>query len=732
MQVGFLNLYVNPDEGDELVVWHAPNQPKGIEFPERIYSGTKSRRFNADHFAEWKWLHWCSNKNKVFCQVCHNIKAMKFNMLARCADDAFTTTGFDDWKHATACYRKHEQSLAHNESAMKWHQHLNGVSVDTQLSTAKQNQQAANRTALKKIVSTLLFLARQSQSIRGHSDDEGNFMQLLRLRATDSPELKSWLTREHRNKWLSHDVQNEILQILSHAVIRSIVENIDKHRFFAVIADESTDIAGKQQLTFVVRHVSDKFEIYEDFIGLHEIDKADSEHLTAVIVDCLLRLNLNIHLARGQGYDGAAVMSGVRNGVATQIAAIEPRAVYIHCAGHSLNLALQDCVQHINIIRDVLDLTREMINFIRCSPKRTHIFDEVKQVISSTETDFTASELSLRPLCPTRWTVRTASLSSVAVNYSRLLQALHDISVECKYDAGAKASGFLRRLESFETFFGIQLALQVFEPAEQCSKTVQAKNITAADAKKSALLTAHLLQGLRDVEKFNAFYSKCVTEADKLGIDKPRLGRTVKPPERYQSGSDGYHPQTAQDKFRQVYYQFIDAAVACITQRYENPAYQLLSQIESVLIRCANDGSSIPEDDIRVVCRHFGDDLTCEKLKRQLAVLQHMFEGKTITHVGEITDELNNMGQASMLLSEVCQLLKLYFVLPATVATAERSFSALRRVKTYLRSTMTSERLNAAMVLHVNKELSDDINITEVMREFVVRHDNRKDTFGLV
>ena len=68
------------------------------------------------------------------------------------------------------------------------------------------------------------------------------------------------------------------------------------------------------------------------------------EHLTAVILDCLLRLNLNIHLAREHGYDGAAVMSGVRNGVATKIAAIEARAVYIHCAGHSLNLALQDCV----------------------------------------------------------------------------------------------------------------------------------------------------------------------------------------------------------------------------------------------------------------------------------------------------------------------------------------------------------------------------------------------------
>ena len=101
-----------------------------------------------------------------------------------------------------------------------------------------------------------------------------------------------------------------------------------------------------------------------------------------------------------------------------------------------------------------------------------------------------------------------------------------------------------------------------------------------------------------------------------------------------------------------------------------------------MLIHCTNNGSSIPQDDIRVICNHFGDNLACEKLNRQLAVLQDIFEieCKTFTHVGEITAELNKMSQSSVLLSEVCQLLKLYFVLPATVAIAERSFSALRRL----------------------------------------------------
>ena len=56
------------------------------------------------------------------------------------------------------------------------------------------------------------------------------------------------------------------------------------------------------------------------------------------------------------------------------------------------------------------------------------------------------------------------------------------------------------------------------------------------------------------------------------------------------------------------------------------------------------------------------------------------------------------------LYSEVITLVKFILVMPASNATSERSFSALRRVKTYLRSTMTQCRLNNLMVLHVHRD----------------------------
>ena len=57
------------------------------------------------------------------------------------------------------------------------------------------------------------------------------------------------------------------------------------------------------------------------------------------------------------------------------------------------------------------------------------------------------------------------------------------------------------------------------------------------------------------------------------------------------------------------------------------------------------------------------------------------------------------------LLCEVVHVLKNILVMPSTNCTSERSFSALRRLKTYLRSTMSQERLNnSLMVSHVHKD----------------------------
>ena len=68
--------------------------------------------------------------------------------------------------------------------------------------------------------------------------------------------------------------------------------------------------------------------------------------------------------------------------------------------------------------------------------------------------------------------------------------------------------------------------------------------------------------------------------------------------------------------------------------------------------------------------------------------------------------------------------------MPATNASSERSFSALRRVKSYLHSTLRQDRLNHLMVLHIHNERTDELDLKEVAYKFVGDCEHRLRMFG--
>ena len=122
---------------------------------------------------------------------------------------------------------------------------------------------------LLKFFSTLRYLARQGLATRGHIESEGNFLQLLQLRSEESPELSSWLKR--REKWLSHDIQNELFEIMAHFVLKIILSSVKQSKYFTVIVDEATDVSFKEQVSICIQYVSsDTLAIHENFTGLYE------------------------------------------------------------------------------------------------------------------------------------------------------------------------------------------------------------------------------------------------------------------------------------------------------------------------------------------------------------------------------------------------------------------------------------------------------------------------------
>ena len=90
---------------------------------------------------------------------------------------------------------------------------------------------------------------------------------------------------------------------------------------------------------------------------------------------------------------------------------------------------------------------------------------------------------------------------------------------------------------------------------------------------------------------------------------------------------------------------------------------------------------------------------------------------------------MNAIPVAKELQSEVHKLLKLFFTIPVTTASAERFFSTLRRIKTYLRSTTTQRRLNDLMY-NIHQDVLAQVDMTAVTKEYIQQNERLTLAFG--
>jgi nitrate/nitrite-specific signal transduction histidine kinase len=112
----------------------------------------------------------------------------------------------------------------------------------------------------------------------------------------------------------------------------------------------------------------------------------------------------------------------------------------------------------------------------------------------------------------------------------------------------------------------------------------------------------------------------------------------------------------------------------------------------------------------------------------QLSMFRNQYKYESTADAARLTRSL--VPEVQQLFTQVKELLLLLLVNPASSVSAERSFSALRRLLTWLRSTMTQERLNSCAVCNVHSDLLDEVDIHSVASEFASCNNVRRRIFG--
>ena len=474
--------------------------------------------------------------------------------------------------------------------------------------------------------------------------------------------------------------------------------------------------------------MDDSLVDHEDFIGLYQVNDIGASTLTDTIKDTLLRMGLSLSQCRGQCYDGASNMSGSRSGVATRLLAEEKRAVYTHCYGHALNLAVGTTMKQSKLCCEAMEVAFEVSKLIKFSPKRDAAFDRIK----ANESDDLISSIGIRSFCPTRWTVRGASISSILENYN-ILNKLWDECLEGSLvpDIKGRIIGVKAQMSQYKLLFGLHLSGRILKITDNLSKTLQNESLSAAEAQVIADQTVETLKRMRSDEMFELFWKHVECLRVRTDTDEPTLPRKRKAPRRYEVGDgESHHSNTVEDHYRQNYFEAIDLAVTSIEDRFNQPGYLLYQNLEELLTKSANKEDYTTE--LQEVLAFYGDDFDASELSTQLEVFSSGFtsENERVT-IKQIIFFLRSLsvGQRAFY-KQVCRIAHIILIMPATNAASERSFSTMKRVKTYLCSTMGQGRLNHLMTLNIYKDEVQNLDLKIVANEYVRGNDHRMRVFG--
>jgi len=135
-------------------------------------------------------------------------------------------------------------------------------------------------------------------------------------------------------------------------------------------------------------------------------------------------------------------------------------------------------------------------------------------------------------------------------------------------------------------------------------------------------------------------------------------------------------------------------------------------------------------EELQFVLSFYGSDFDSMLLPTHLEIFSWTINRSDKTTVANVLEFFRSCSPSQCeLMSQVSKMVNLLLVMPATNAQSERSFSTVRHVKMYLRATMSQQRLNHLMLLHVHKGQTDALNLVEVANGFICGYDHRKNAF---
>lgn len=701
-----------------------------LHFPR---SGARNLRFQRHWLDEFKWLVYSPSQDGAFCIYCRLFSPAAGIGPGNQTRGALVLTKFNKWTTAKENFKDHETKDYHKTCVLLG-SNLEKVvqkshdSVDLQIDKQCKAEIANNRKRLLPIAETVILCGRQNWALRGKNDcgqlspdeeplyNDGGFRALLRYRALGGDtDLMHHLQNSALNAtYISPRIQNEMISACSDLILAKLVAQVNAAKCFCILADETADVSGTEQFSLCVRYVDECAQkIREDFLQFVPLSDVTGKGMAAVIVERLAAFGIDLNYLRGQGYDGAAAMSGRFNGVQAFIRQMYPLAVYVHCGAHSLNLAVSDACG-LPAVRNCLGTLGSVHNFLN-TPKRLLVLqDSVTRLLPTSEIT------RLKSVCPTRWIERHDSVLVFIELFKPVCDALETIAEWVDRDSSAGATQLLLSIKQPEFIVTLHVVAKVFAINLPLCRQLQTPNIDLANAMKLAKDVEELIREMRvnAVNVFSSIFAAVTTLCQYLDVEllMPRLSKR-------QTNRCNVQTDSIEDYFRiSVFVPFLDSF--CVQLHDRLVAHNnILSSFMCLLPQWPRSTTSVaaarrPCDkqiaEMSCLVDTYAADLSCNKDAAfgELEMWYRQLSSQDQPPHHALDAFLFCDGNA---FPTVKKLLQILATLPVTTCSSERSFSTLRRLKTYLRNTIGSNRLNGLALLNVHRDIT--VSAGEVLDE---------------
>jgi hypothetical protein len=343
--------------------------------------------------------------------------------------------------------------------------------------------------------------------------------------------------------------------------------------------------------------------------------------------------------------------------------------------------------------------------------------------------------LTLKPLSATRWESRVDSVKAIRFQMQDIREALLQVSDTDKDPTISSEAKSLatNELGDFEFIVAIIIWYEALSAVNLVSKQLQAKDMLIDIAIEKVQGLISFFKKYRETG-FPSALESAKEIAHEMNIDPMfRTKRKITRKRQFDETPDdeSIASQSVEESIRVNYFlRVVDHAIASLTKRFEQyqgyedtfgflfTSQKLCSSGDkNLLSACTNLEAALKSGD--------HSDIDGKELHVELKLLQDFIPKKDMGPL-DILKFVKKMG----IFPNALIAYRILLTIPVTVASAERSFSKLKLLNTYMRSTMKQERLNGLATIALEIECLEKIKYEDIIENFISKNTRRMILFN--